>query len=72
MNYLLVGSMMFCFIIGVILTASIPGAYLENIKNNENQKYTPYDIKSMEISSYVFYAIGGILVLYYIISSFIK
>jgi hypothetical protein len=67
MNYLVISALI-CFVIAISLTVSIPGSKQKNL---ENDKET-YDIKTMEISSYIFYAIGGILVLFEIIPYFKK
>jgi hypothetical protein len=68
---LVIGSII-CFVIGGILTASIPSNKNKNIENNDNPNYKPYNIEAMEISSYIFYAIGGILILPEIIPYFKK
>jgi hypothetical protein len=72
MNYILIGSSIVFFVIAFILTIYIPDAKLENIKNNDNEKYKPWNIEAMEIFSYIFYVIGGILILPEIISYFKK
>jgi hypothetical protein len=61
MNYFLIGGI-FCIIIGVILTVYIPSATQKN-KEYDDPTYKRYDIKAMEIFSYIFFAIGGILTL---------
>lgn len=71
MDYLVIGSII-SFVIGGILTASIPSSNNKNIENNDNPNYKPIDIKAMEIFSYIFYAIGVILILPEIISYFKK
>jgi amino acid permease len=71
MDYLIISSII-SFAIGGILTASIPSSENKNIENSDNANYKPYNIKAMEIFSYIFYAIGGILILPEIISYFKK
>ena len=71
MNYFLVGSII-SFVIAISLTVYIPDAKLKNIENNDNENYKPIDIKAMEVFSYIFYAIGGLLILPEIISYFKK
>jgi amino acid permease len=67
MNYLVISALI-CFVIAISLTVSIPGSKQKNLENDKEI----YDIKTMEIFSYIFYAIGGILILPEIISYFKK
>ena len=67
MNYLVISALI-CFVIAISLTVSIPGSKQKNLENDKEI----YDIKTMEIFSYIFYAIGSILILPEIIPYFKK
>jgi hypothetical protein len=71
-NYILIGSSIISFVIAFILTIYIPDAKLENIKNNDNEKYKPWNIEAMDIFSYIFYIISGLIILSEFISYFEK